>query len=85
MASAFHVTAEQARKIESMAYSAEDQQVHLGKQDDNGSITLAFRPGYRQPDVDRILGHRLPTTDDGFHYRKVTSDGTMRDMTARLR
>lgn len=78
MASAFKVSKEQARKLESCAFAADDETVYLGAQDENGTIRYAFRPGYRQPDVDVIQDYPLRTADNGFHYRKVTTDGTMR-------
>lgn len=78
MASAFKITKEQARKLESCAYAAEDETVYLGAQDENDTIKFAFRPGYRQPDADRLQDYPLTTADNGFHYRKVTTDGTMR-------
>lgn len=78
MASAFRVTAEAARKLESAAYAAEDQLVMLGSQDERGRITYAFRPGRRQPDTDRLLDHALPVAENGFHYRTVDPEGTVR-------
>lgn len=78
MASAFKVSKEQARKLESVAYAADDGNVYLGAQDENGTIRFAFKPGYRQPDVDRIQDYPLTTAENGFQYRKVTEDGTMR-------
>ncbi len=78
MASAFIITKEQGRKLESMAYAAKDEAVRLGAQDEDGTITLAFLPGYRQPDTDRILDHPLPVAPNGFHYRTLESDGTVR-------
>lgn len=78
MASAFKVTKEAAKKLEATAYAAKDETVYLGEQDDDGTIRFAFKPGYRQPDTDRLQDHPLRTAANGFHYRTVATDGTVR-------